>query len=84
MSNTSKATGRRDATAGEQLATMRDVDELFTIRLAAYHEAHIYEMRKWIWWRNLPWYRRAWLTMKSYFIKIGEWFKREKDTGEDR
>ena len=64
MSNTPKATGRRDATAGEQLATIEDVDKLIHIRIAEYHEAHVFEMRQWIFWRSLPWYKRLWYSIK--------------------
>ena len=69
MSNRQKATGKKDTTAGEQLATMGDVDRLFTIRLAEYHEKHVFEIRQWVQWRNLPWYKRLaftfWWDLKS-------------------
>jgi hypothetical protein len=71
MSNKKTATGRRDVPEGEQLATKRDVAELFTNWLAEYHEAHVYDIRIWVEWKSLPIYERIWLKTKLAFQE--EW-----------
>ncbi len=77
MSHTQTATGKKDTTAGEQLATVEDVDKLIHIRLAEYHDAHVYEMKKWVWWRDQPFYRRWW-------VNIMWWFWGKRHVREDR
>lgn len=80
MSNSQKATGKKHAKAKDHLATIGDVDELFTIRLAQFYEAHVYEIRQWANWKSLPWYKRLWLTI---WWGLKKRWKRE-GTGEDR
>lgn len=74
---TVRAKGRQHVQAKDQFATMGDVGEAFNAAIAmqdeaikAYHQFYVKPLADWMQWRSLPWYKRAWITLRRWWAKV--------------